>query len=160
MAQLVRRVHWIPATFVAGFVLVVAVNGALVWFATESFSGLDEEHAYESGLTYNQTLLEAEEVARLGWRADLSIEEAVDGHVIALRLSYKSGEPLTGLTIDGRLIRPTNVGLDTSVELREVSPGYYRSSVLANLPAGLWEARLVAIDTSPQWQMTQRLYLR
>jgi nitrogen fixation protein FixH len=153
-------VHWIPALFVAGFALVAAANGVLIWFATASFSGLDSEHAYESGLAYNDALQASAKVASLGWRVEIDVEETGGSPALALRLSDRDGRALAGLTIEGQLARPTLASLDRDIAFREVAPGAYRSPTLKGLQPGLWEARLVAIGTEPTWQATRRFVVK
>ena len=40
-----RRGSWIPWLFVAFFVLIIAVNGVMVWFALECWTGLASNQA-------------------------------------------------------------------------------------------------------------------
>ena len=42
------RSRYIPWLFVAGFAIVIAVNGVMVWFAVGSFSGLYTDRASRS----------------------------------------------------------------------------------------------------------------
>ena len=160
MAHSAKAIHWIPAIFVAGFALIIAANAVLVWLATASFSGLDDEHAYESGLAYNRTLEDAAAIAKLQWDAELEVSREMDARVLILRLADSQGQPLTGLQIVGKLVRPTLANLDRDLSFQEMSPGNYRSQPLADLASGQWEARLIAAGTLPQWQLTRRMVLK
>ena len=159
MARRAKAIHWIPAIFVVGFALIIAANGVLIWLATASFSGLDEEHAYESGLAYNRTLKDAAAIARLQWDAELETLREMDARVLILRLADSDGQPLTGLKIIGKMVRPTLANLDRDLSFEEVAPGNYHSLPLRDLASGQWEARLIALGTVPQWQMTRRMVL-
>jgi nitrogen fixation protein FixH len=95
---------WIPWTFVAGFLLVVAVNGVMIWFATTSWTGLVTDRAYERGLDYNRNLEAAAAMAALGWQAKLVAATRADGsREFTLEARDKEGAPLSGLVIEGKL---------------------------------------------------------
>src|SRR3954469_23813706 len=64
-----RKSLWIPALFIGLMLLVVVVNGTMMYLAESTFSGLDNETAYQDGLEYNATLQEAAASAALGWSA-------------------------------------------------------------------------------------------
>ena len=48
------RGSWIPWAFVLFFVVITAVNGVMIWYALESWTGLSSGEAYDDGLRYNQ----------------------------------------------------------------------------------------------------------
>ena len=55
------------AIMVAGFGLVVAVNFAMAWVATSTFSGVQVKNSYVASQNFNRWLEEAERVRALGW---------------------------------------------------------------------------------------------
>ena len=52
------RDTWIPWAFVGFFLVVFAVNGAMMTIAFKTWTGLDTENAYQEGLAYNDRLAE------------------------------------------------------------------------------------------------------
>ncbi|MBX6322027.1 MAG: FixH family protein, partial [Rhodospirillaceae bacterium] len=68
LERFMREDRWIPWTFVAAFLVLIAVNGILVVRAVESWPGVESANAYEEGLAYNRTLEEARRQKALGWR--------------------------------------------------------------------------------------------
>lgn len=161
MARRAKRLHWIPGLFVAAFGLVIAANAVLIWFATESFSGLDTERPYEKGLLYNQAIVAAEQVAALSWTAEISTVEDEHGRQLRVRLRDRTGLPVGARSLAGVLARPTDAALDRALTFREVDDGLYESEVLAELPIGLWEVRIYEQHgTGDKWQMSARIVLK
>lgn len=152
--------RFIPWFFVAGFAIVIAVNGTLIYFAQSSFSGLDTEHPYERGLDYNRTLAAAAAQAELGWHSEVTLTAAPNGrHEVAVRLADDRAQPIDGLEVEVYLRRPANSHLDLSVPLQRQGNGRYAAEVA--LPAlGQWEVRIVARDGELSWQESERLFAR
>lgn len=161
MATLVRRAHWIPSLFVAAFLLVIAANAALVWFATRSFTGLDTNSPYERGLSYNEALTGARQVAALGWVGDIEVRSAEGRHTFVLSLHKKDGKTVRVESLNGTLVRPADAAFDRDLTFRETSLGVYESQPVGDLPIGQWEIRLSAkSERGEDWQETRRLILK
>jgi nitrogen fixation protein FixH len=145
---------------VAGFGIVVAVNGALIYFAQSSFSGLDTERPYERGLDYNRALSGAAAQAELGWRGEITLAAAPDGrHEIAVRFADGEARPIDGLSVTAFLRRPASAGMDQEVALQRQGNGRYAAEIA--LPAlGQWDIRVVARDGALSWQESERLFAR
>ena len=62
---------WYPWTFVAGMLVVIAVNIALVIYAVGTFPGLETDDAYRKGLAYNKTLAAARAQEARAGRVDV-----------------------------------------------------------------------------------------
>lgn len=151
---------WIPWTFVAGFLLVVAVNGVLIWFAATSWTGLVTDRAYDRGLDYNRNLEAAAAMAALGWRAKLVAATRADGrHEFVLEARDGEGEPLNGLFVEGKLERPVHEGADRELVFAPVGRGLYRA-VLDALPPGQWHAHLRLTRGAQRFVLSERLVLR
>ncbi len=150
---------WIPWTFVGFFLVVFAVNGALVWFALSSWTGLETDHPYERGLVYNRALEAAREQAALGWRADFRFDQSGQRHgTLELGLTDRDGARLQGAKVDAELVRPTEEGHDFALDLSESEPGRYRAEVELPL-AGQWEVRLAARARGEVYRLSPRIYL-
>lgn len=151
---------WIPWTFVAGFLLVVAVNGVMIWLAATSWTGLVTDRAYERGLDYNRNLEAAAAMAALGWQAKLVAATRADGsREFTLEARDEEGVPLSGLVIEGKLERPLQQGADRELLFLPVGRGVYRA-VLDGLPPGQWHAHLRLTRGEQRFVLSERLVLR
>jgi nitrogen fixation protein FixH len=155
-----ERGRWIPWTFVGFFLVVFAVNGALVWFALSSWTGLETTNSYERGLVYNRALKAEKEQAALGWRAGFGFKQTgVRQGMLELRLQGRDAAPLEGAKVDAEIVRPTQEGYDFDLALEEQAPGRYRAAVRVPLP-GQWEVRLAARARGEVYRLSPRIYLR
>src|SRR5690242_7131073 len=98
------RFSIVPWLFVAGFALVIAVNGIMMWFAIGSFSGLYSDHARDRGLNYNQVMAEQRARDALGWTIETSWQ--ADSHRLVLAVKDAKGRALGGAAAAVELIRP------------------------------------------------------
>jgi nitrogen fixation protein FixH len=155
-----RRFHWIPGLFVLGFVIVIAVNGVLIFTAVSSFSGLETFDAYEKGLKYNQALAAAAANAETGWRAEPNVTALGGGkHQLEVAITDRAGAPVTELQVAAFLVRPTAAGMDLSLALSDIGGGRYRAD-FAPQALGNWELRLRARRGDVTWQQIQRIFVR
>lgn len=130
-----KRGRWIPWVFVGGMLLVVAVNGVMVWAALTTFTGVTVGQAYDRGRAYNHVLAEAARQDSLGWAAQVALE----GDRLVLSVRDREGAPVAG-RVQGTLLRPlerTQLPLD----FLPVAPGRWAAEVAPPQP-GQWEARL------------------
>jgi nitrogen fixation protein FixH len=146
--------------FVGGFLVVIGVNATLIYFAQDTFSGLETASPYERGLGYNETLAAEAAQERLGWQLQMQISTEGDGtRSLQVRLADRDGRPLDGLTVAAHLVRPSNEGLDTTIMPQPMGDGRYGTSFV--LPAtGQWELRLVAQGDGVVWQHSERLFVK
>jgi nitrogen fixation protein FixH len=152
--------HWIPMMFIGGFLAVIGVNGTLIFFAQDTFSGLDTASPYERGLDYNRTLAAEAAQERLGWQYQSAISgESGDQRILRVRMADREGRPLTDLSLDAYLVRPSNAGLDRRVTPQPVGDGTYLAPFVLPAP-GQWELRVVAHRGETVWQHSERLFLK
>ncbi|NQU62257.1 MAG: FixH family protein [Rhodospirillales bacterium] len=139
---------------VAGlFGVFLAANGALVFFALDSWPGLSTDKPYEKGLAYNRTLEAARKQAALGWRSTLSFDGAAKAGTTRVRIEAPGEAPITGLKARVTFRRPVKEGFDVIVDLKETAPGLY--AALTALPlAGNWHA---VIEASQNGQFVYRM---
>jgi nitrogen fixation protein FixH len=126
-----RRSGWIPWVFVGGMLLVVVVNGVMVWFALSTFPGLTTTQSYDRGRAYNQVIAEAERQDALGWTARVSMREGR----IAFAVTDREGRQVEGV-LQAHLLRPLE---GTRVELGAAVARH--GFDLPDLRAGQWELR-------------------
>lgn len=122
------------AIVLAFFTVVFAVNAAFVWFALESWTGLETENAYVEGLNYDKELQRAEAQRALGWR----LQHGWAGRAFEVRLLDASAKPVGGVELSAVFRRPTHEGEDASVVLQPRGAGLYRSETLRLAP-GQWD---------------------
>lgn len=159
-ADAARQDRWIPWAFVGFFAVVLAANGALVYFAAASWTGLDTEEHYIKGLAYNRTLEDVARQRALGWTGTLAMRRAAgDGFDLVLELRDANGRALSGGTARANFVRPTHAGFDFSVDLAARGAGRYRGAVAPPLP-GQWEVRVTLRHPSGEFRMTQRMTVR
>jgi nitrogen fixation protein FixH len=158
-AQPMRKSLWIPALFFGLMLLVVVVNGTMIFFAQSTFSGLDTDQAYQQGVQYNAILKEAAASAALGWTARTSVTPAGAARHIAVTLTDRRGRPVRGLAVTAHLVRPVSTAFDQRLVLRPEGDGIYGADV--SLPAlGHWELRLAAETGATDWQAVQRIFVK
>ena len=159
-----ERGWWYPYIFVGCFVVVVGVNGALAYFATSTFTGLETQGAYQKGLAYNENLALAKAQEAQGWTVDTKVTPGaigVDGATVDIAVSYRDrdGKPLEGLEVKAEMIRPTAKGLDHQEVLKPLGNGTYGGTY--TLPAkGVWDMDVAATGVGVGHQHSQRFVIK
>lgn len=131
------RGRWIPWLFVGLFLVVIAVNGVMIWYALSSWTGLAANQAYDQGLTYNRNLAAAARQAQLGWRPTLTVRSDGDAAEVELALTDADMRPVADAAVVVDFERPTFEGADFAVELSAFAPGRYRARFAQPQP-GIW----------------------
>ena len=140
----VRGWH-VLAMLLAFFGAIIAVNVGFAIVAVRSFPGEDVRRSYLQGLRYNDTLAERRAQAALGWRASATLKERARLVLVEVSLTARDGRPLTALTLNGALQRPTDARLDRELAFEQKAPGHYVARV-DDLPPGAWRLRARAED--------------
>ena len=154
------RDGWIPWAFVAFFGVVLAANGAMIWIAFATWTGLETEGAYQKGLAYNRSLAAARAQDALGWRVDLDLA-ATGGRlaVLELTLADRYGDLIEDGRVTTKFVRPTQAGHDLELTVPHTHAGVYVAQ--AALPfAGLWELHLTIQSGGDTYLMRRRIYLK
>lgn len=133
---------WIPWTFVGLFLVVLAVNGVMVWVAIGTFTGVVDPQYYRTGLEYNRLLEEAERERALGWAVDVAADVAADGHGrLVVRVRDREGRPVEGAEVVARFLRPTSEGHDFGLTLGPRGEGTYAAAFVLPL-FGQWDVHV------------------
>ncbi len=150
------RTAWrfFPHAMVALLLTVVAVNFGMIWSATSTFPGAVNEHAFDTGNTYNAVLATVERQAALGWTLDIE----TTGPVVAIRLLDKDGTPLGGATLQAIAEHPVGPADRTELGFAELDGHYLANQALPG--AGQWQIALVARRDGQEFRATRRLVLR
>ncbi|GAB6051745.1 FixH family protein [Magnetospira thiophila] len=152
---------WYPWIFVFGMLIVVVVNGTLIYLATTTFGGLETEGHYEKGIAYNKTLALAKEQEAMGWTAEIGFTQTGGGSetangTVLVRVMDRDGNEMPGLRIVAYFIRPTQDGFDQHVDLLPFSGGSYAAPVSLPLK-GQWDVHIVAEGGAVPFQKVQRI---
>ncbi|WP_298368414.1 FixH family protein [Azospirillum sp.] len=156
-----RQKGWyIPWIFVGLFLVVAAVNGVMIHFAFSSWTGLQTEEHFLKGIKYNQDLAGARAQAERGWQvnADFTSTEPLKG-LASLTLRDKNGALLEGATVKIKLIRPTSVGHDVTMDLPYLGEGRYAAPVTLTLE-GQWDMRVEIQHASGDYQNQKRVWVQ
>lgn len=156
-----RQKGWyIPWIFVGLFLVVAAVNGVMIHFAFSTWTGLQTEEHFLKGIKYNQDLAGARAQAERGWQvnADFTSTEPLKG-LASLTLRDKNGALLEGATVKIKLIRPTSVGHDVTMDLPYLGEGRYAAPVTLTLE-GQWDMRVEIQHASGDYQNQKRVWVQ
>src|SRR5471032_963 len=111
------RIHPIPLTFIAGFAVVIVVNGVMMWLAIASFSGLYSDHARDHGVTYNRVIAEQKARDSLGWKVATSWQP--ESQRLGVSLTNADGSSLAGARVSVELVRPAEKHAPIDVDLTD-----------------------------------------
>jgi nitrogen fixation protein FixH len=148
------------AVFLGFFAAVFVANGAMIYSALSTHTGLVANEPYRKGLHYNERIVADARQASLGWVEALEVTR--DGSV-RLALAWPDGRPVTGLRIEGLLGRPATNRHDIKLALTEAAPGRYGAQARA-VGEGSWIVSLEAFanrgDADPIYRTRRRLWLK
>lgn len=147
----------VPWLFVAGFAIIIAVNGTMMWLAVGSFSGLYSGHARERGVHYNEVVAQQRSRDALGWTVQVGWQPGSDR--LDLTVSDAAGQPLEAAVVGIELIRPAEKR--PPIEVMMIGSGGGRFSGDVTLPArGNWDADIVVEAEGQRFALTKRLFLQ
>jgi len=137
------------------FGIDIAVNVGFIIQSVRTFPGEVAADPYEAGITYDHTLAREAVEQKLGWLASVgSAATGGKGEAIDARWTDKAGRPLAGLTVTAVLRRPATEAENTSLRLKEVSPGAYRG--VAVVPPGAWDVEVTAANQRGDQRTAER----
>jgi nitrogen fixation protein FixH len=124
---------------VSFFAVVIGVNVVMMRLAITTLPGTEVDSAYSAGLAYQREILAAHQQNARDWKVDAHIERKPDGvAALSIHAQDRSGMPLAGLAIFGRLERPTDRRADQAFEIAEGGGGSYRGTA-QDVAAGQWD---------------------
>ncbi len=143
------------------FGMMLVANGIFVYYALETFHGVDDPNAYQDGLSYNQRIEAERRQDALGWSHALTLS---DGGRVMLTFNDKAGNPVSGLTVAGTLGRPVDDSFTHKLALKESGTGVY-SARIEGLGAGTWIVSLEASKLRGEgsetlYRIKERLWLK
>lgn len=153
-----HRYRWIPWVFVAAMLVVVAVNGGLVYFATREPVGLIVKNPYQDGLRYNERLAEWREQLALGWQIAAAVYPATVAGSIEVRIEARdrTGMPLSRLDGTVRFDRPIERLATIETRLTPLGNGFYSAAVKLPRP-GQWDLTVDFTDGAVRHSSSMRI---
>lgn len=152
---------WYPWIFVAGFGVVIAVNGTLAYLAVNTWTGLETARPFQAGQEFNKRLAQKSAQTALAWRVQPVFEAAPTAqaaHAGSMRLTFTEhdGRAIDNLVIEALAVRPTNEGYDQTLNFTAQGQGVYVAPI--DLPlAGQWELRITATRDADVFKMRPRI---
>jgi nitrogen fixation protein FixH len=145
-----RKVLFILVAF---FGVVFGVNFTMMQLAIRTLPGTEVDSAYSASLAYEKEIAAAHDQNARNWKVDAHVERGGQGGAtLQVEAHDSNGQPMSGLTFQGRFERPTDRRADLPVVLAEVGIGIYRGSALAIAP-GQWDLVLEGVAAG------QRMFL-
>jgi nitrogen fixation protein FixH len=156
-----QRGWWYPWLLSGLMLVVVAVNGVMIYLAVDTFTGLETPDYYRKGIHYNDDIEAARRQARLGWRAEVAFAADGTGRAahegrVTVDFSDRESRPVEGLEVKAMFVRPTQAGFDRTVTLAPDGDGRYAARIALPLP-GQWQVRVVARRDDADYQAVKRI---
>lgn len=131
--------RFVLTAVVSFFVVVISVNVVMMRLAITTLPGTEVDSAYSASLAYQKEIQAAHQQNRRDWKVDAHIERESDGTArLSVDAKAQDGSPLVGLSVFGRLERPTDRRADLVLEMAEGGGGSYRGTA-HGVAAGQWE---------------------
>ena len=120
----------------------IAINTVFMVSAYKTFPGETTLTPYEDGIAFNAALRQKRQQALLGWRLAAGVEGRDQ---LRVEVVDRTGAPIKGLQVMGKLERPATEDGERTLPLKEVAPGVYsaRSGVLK----GAWDFEVTAVNS-------------
>ncbi|BAO44585.1 conserved hypothetical protein [Thiolapillus brandeum] len=146
--------------WIAGILLVLAVNVAFIVTAVVTNPGLVDKNYYEKGRDQEQHFIEQQLTRdRLGWQMKL---EAIDTPVAGQPVRYTFNiVDTSGVAIDGdkatlHAYRPSDMTADFDLPMQEIAPGVYSAELTFPLK-GIWDLSAVLVKGEDSLKVTRRI---
>lgn len=124
---------------VSFFAVVIGVNAVMMRFAITTLPGTDVDSAYSASLAYQKEIQAAHQQNGRDWRIEAHIERQAGGTArLTVDAKAQDGTPLAGLSVFGRLERPTDRRADQAFAMTEGGGGNYHG-IAHGVAVGQWE---------------------
>lgn len=148
--------------WLAGLILVVAINAGFIITAFYTSPGLVDQNYYEKGQDHEQNVQKKlDNRARLAWDFKVDLPKKLfQGKVANLYVDIfdKKGARLAAEKMTLNVYRPSNVEQDFTNEMTELAPGRFLTSLDFKYP-GVWELNLVAKSGEDTLDVTYRIFV-
>ncbi|GGF72838.1 hypothetical protein GCM10011332_28520 [Terasakiella brassicae] len=132
-----------------------------MFFAFDSWTGLETKDHYLKGLAYDDNVAGAKAQEALGWDVKLTVNPVAsngDSRKVAYKATFldHDGKPVEALKAHAFFIRPTSEGLDVDQPTETLSPGVVGGEVTL-AQHGQWQVRIHAASKGRQYQLVERV---
>lgn len=123
---------------IAFFSVIAAVNGVMAYVAINTFSGLQTQRPYETGVKFNDAIAQARLQDNQHWKVDTHVERASNGAVnLTIALADRQGAAIADSELNVKLVSPVDSRRDARFVLTADGPGRYHGA--AEATAGQWD---------------------
>ena len=131
------------AITVGFFATVIGVNLLMAFYAVSTFSGLQSDKPYESGLAFNHAIADAKAQAERHWTVDVGVARATDGTVtVNAHLRDAHNLALAGYDVRAGVLSPIDRNKDHRLVLTDLGDGSYGGTTTTD--AGQWDIEIEA----------------
>lgn len=123
---------------VSFFAVVIGVNAVMMRLAIATLPGTEVDSAYRASLAYQTDIQAAHQQNGRDWKVDAHIERQAGGTArLTVDAKAQDGTPLAGLSVFGRLERPTDRRADQAFAMTEGGGNYH--GIAHGVAVGQWE---------------------
>jgi nitrogen fixation protein FixH len=138
----------------AFFGVIIAANMTMVYYATQSWTGLVVKNSYVASQEFNETTARLEQAA-----ADVHSVVAYSLGKVTLSLDDNAGQAVQASNVRVMIGRPSHEGDDRVIILSQKSNGVYEAE--HSLGNGQWSGQVTAdVVGHPPWQRPLRLLVK
>lgn len=151
------RSPWVIA-WITLVIVVLGVNGLMVYFAFTTSPGLVIEDYYERGQNYERTML-SKNARDPGWVLHADIPEDIGvGERTRIRFFVvdRVGQPIAPDTVELFLYRPSDATRDFNVPMTVEGAGRYMADVSFPL-VGVWDTLVAVRNGDDEYHVGQRI---
>lgn len=144
--------------FILFFGAIIAVNALFITLAVRTFHGEDIPKAYSAGLRFNDQVALSEASRAAGWTMEPALEQRSGRAHLTIKVADARGDALADQLLRITLRRPSDAGLDRSLDLTTDSSGLAEAT-LDDLTAGQWDIVVAFERADGAAEMRRRLWL-
>jgi nitrogen fixation protein FixH len=147
--------RWFPHGLIGTMGIVFAVNGYMVYDALSTFPGVAGRDGFDLSNEYKRVLATAQQQAALGWQIEAGV---TNERFPVLRLTDRTGAPLTATEIKAQAERPVGPVDSTALTFRAIGDGRYQTDT--SLFSGQWDIMLTVHADGQMYNATRRLVVK
>lgn len=147
--------RWFPHGLIATMGIVFLVNGYMVYDAYSTFPGISGKDGFDVSNEYKRVLETAQQQAALGWQVEAGV---VDERFPVLRLTDRTGAPLSATGINAQAERPIGPVDATVLTFRSIGDGRYLADT--SLSSGQWDVMLTVHADGRDYRATRRVVVK
>lgn len=147
--------RWFPAGLIGAMGIVFLVNGYMVYDALHTFPGEAGRDGFDLSNSYDHVLATVKEQTALGWQIDAVVSETRQPE---LRLTDRTGAPLSTAAIDAQAERPLGAPETTVLTFHPIGEGQFLADSV--LVAGQWDIMLTVRADGRLYSATRRVIVK